>query len=139
MLSVAPANPAAGADWKVTVTAGKRWRLYSITSFLSTSAAVATRVAEFLLKSQDVNIIYRVGDQAGGDGQTANSNLRHVLASCWSNVVRQTGGAGGQAYNAYPLPVIELIGGDTIGSFTSSIQAADQWSAIVLQVEEWDV
>src|SRR5580765_5947487 len=103
----AVANPAAGADWSVTVPAGHLWELLGITATLTTSAAVANRAAAIVL----------------GDGVNPYLTIPAavVQAATLAGVYSWSGDAGAVALGVRqygPLPDLSVPAGWTIGSST---------------------
>ncbi len=127
MQTVVVPNPAAGADFTLTVPASKRWRLQSLMAQMTTSVAVANRTAVFRM-TDGVNETWRQADVAA---MTGGGFYSHTIAS----------GIGGSNNNGgvygipLPSPCI-MTAGDTLFSNTLGIQAGDQWSNIIARVEE---
>lgn len=122
------ANPAAGAEDIETVPAGVRWRPISFYTNLTTSGAVANRLARIAL-TNGVNTYYV---STAYFTQTAGTFSNYCCvgmtpgASIASNVVN------------LPLPPTPiLLATHSILTSTSNIQAADQWAAPNYMVEEW--
>lgn len=129
LYSFTVANPAAGADWIQTVPTGARWRLWATSASLTTSAAVANRSSSLRL-DDGVTPLWQAGHNVV---QTAGITLLWTFTLGLANLVLASGTASTQPM----LPVATLLAGWRIQSFTSSLQAGDQWSAIRLLVEEW--
>lgn len=126
--SVNNAQPGAGADWTITVPVGARWRPIALLASLATSATVATRQAQILL-DDGANVFAQM---SGNDGQAASLTFAYTLAS--------SNGVGAMAPTDALIPLPDwtvLLAGYRIRSSTLSIQAADQWTAQQLLVEEW--
>lgn len=130
ILSVAQSNPAAGADFIVTVPTGARWRVQKLFATLVTSAAVATRSVD-LIVDDGANILWQM---SAGVTQAASLTDNYILDP--GGTFRGTDGLT-PANVHHPLGPIVLSAGMRIRSSTASIQAADQWSAIRTLVEEW--
>lgn len=121
-------NPGAGADWTFGLAATQRMRIESLAALLTTSAAVANRNVE-LIVDDGANTVWA--------GQIASS----IVASSTVTVV----GAGGNTQAGpfasllqIPLPTPLILERSwRIRAVTANIQAADQWSSIFLNVEEW--
>lgn len=121
--------PAAGADWSETVPTGAVWELVACRASFVAAAAVATR-QPFMLLDDGVNALYYL---SGHGGATANSTTLYQ----WAQGVPFTGLlAGAPAPIAVPTRV-RLSAGSRVRVSTINVQAADQWSAIVLLVNEW--
>lgn len=121
-------TPAAGAEITETVPTNGRWRLRSLRLSLTTSAAVATRQVA-------------VGFQSG-----ANLFLKipGIAAQTASQSVVQNFFAGdptigfAQTDQYFPLPPDLVIDtGFTLITQTANLQAGDQWSPPLYEVEEW--
>lgn len=113
-------NPAAGADWSNAPGAGKA--CLSIVATLTTSATVANRVPQLVIKS-GANII---AASPPAPAQAAGAAVQYE----WSQVAFLSGATG--ALVMMPMPLIPLGAGWTIGTSTAALQAGDQWSAINL-------
>lgn len=125
--SVQQANPAAGADFSIAVPAGKAWRIKLLHAQLNTSATVATRTVLVQIKDPGGNVVLLL---AAPGGQAASLTGHYNIVA---------GGQQGQVgqVQAITMPSNLRLGpGWTISTSTSSIQAADQWSAINMAVEE---
>lgn len=121
------ANPAAGAEITLTVPAGKVWRVISMSCILTTNATVANRSPAFTF-DDGTNTVYKI---SASQVEAASSGVFYLIQ-----------GENFQAYsNAgfIQMPVLRtLLGpGYRIRSSTTAIQTGDQYSAIVLLVEEW--
>lgn len=135
-MTVAVGNPAAGAEWTVTVTAGKRWDVIAFSCTFVASAAVATRLPRFQYKDAAGNIVYR-GDGVNGGSAAAGTTKRYNHSQ--GAVVSSNNVTGAQEYvGAGVPPGMSLPAGGSIGSITDLIDVGDQWSAIFLYVEEFD-
>lgn len=126
--SVTVTNPAAGADWSITVPTGASWTLNGVSALFTASAAVANRLPEIVLVSP------------GGTNLFVGTQNTFVTAS--QAITFMTGGNqvtlmpnANLAYVATNTS-IRLQAGAVIKSVTTGIQAGDQWSNIVLQVQE---
>ncbi len=121
-------NPAAGADFTITVTTGSRWRVQGIRATLTTGVAVANRTPTLRLRDSSGNIYFVTG----------NNNLQAAsLAFSYSYGPAVTAAQAGPLDFMAPLPDNTVLGnGFTAVSSTTNIQAADQWSAIQVEVEE---
>ena len=121
-------NPAAGADWSVTVPTGAVWTLNSVSALFTASAAVANRLPAIVLVAP------------GGTNLFTGTQNTFVTAS--QAITFMTGGNqvtlmpnANLAYVATNTS-IRLQAGAVIKSVTSGIQAGDQWSNIIVQVQE---
>lgn len=120
---VAVSSPAAGADWSVTVPGGERWRIQAILATLTTAVAAATRVPilELMLDNQKAVRIAPANSQA--------ASLTNVYQWFPNADVVSVGG-----FDTVAIPDVLLEPGDTIDTSTVAIQAADQWSGILVAV-----
>jgi len=122
--------PGAGADWTFTVQAGLTAIVRGVRAQLVTSATVATRLA----RVQITDGTHIACDVAAGATQVASlTNLYNWAAGVTVNAL----GTAPVIINAGLPRECRLSAGYTIQSATQNIQAADQWSAIVLEVEYW--
>jgi hypothetical protein len=126
-------NPAAGADWNFIVPTNARLRLQTFSAIFSTSPTAATRTPILDIGSGGTPFAFRMP-----------SNFGHVA----STIATYSGGAAAalpvQPANAgvitVPVPTGIILSGittDAVSTATTNIQAADQWSQIVLGIEEW--
>lgn len=128
MRVVTLSNPAAGADFTTTVPAGVTWILRGVTAILTTAVTVATRAAALQVTDATPHLLL---DSPGGSTEAAS--LADTYS--WFN--------GGGAIlvglvNVGGLPAeFRCPAGWIIGSKTANIQAGDQWSAVVITVEEF--
>jgi len=121
------AAPAAGVDIVATVPATNRWKLWTLSASLVTSAAVANRVPHLVIT-----------DGQGNTAYNCPANQNQVAAT----TIRYSVGAGVFAVtfdNAYVFvaPVeMDMLQGWTIGFLTTGLQAGDQWGVMGLFVGE---
>jgi hypothetical protein len=126
--SISVGNPAAGAEWSLTVPTNARWRVQAANSLFTASAGVANRVPECNL--DDGANSFFIGEPnsvvvaLGAPQVTFASTVPTAVA----NVADVTASIPSPAY---------LLAGHRINSRTLNIQAADQYSAIFVNVEEW--
>jgi hypothetical protein len=126
--SVQVAAPAAGADWTTTVPTNARWRIQAIRAALVASANAANRIPVLTID----------------DGATVlfeSASAVTVVASQTATYAALAGvpffTIGTRSYQL-PLPAgLVLQGGHRIRMATAAIDAADQWGAAQLLVEEW--
>lgn len=121
-------QPAAGADWSVSVPGGRQWRVQSLRALLTTSAAVATRTPR-LSYSDGTTIWWEGGDPAGYAASLVGRLCFIPLGS-----INNTGGQGVPTQD--PLPDLWLVPGTVISVTTGGLDVGDQWSGIALFVEE---
>lgn len=128
MRVVTVANPAAGTDFSVTVPAGVVWKLEGFAALYTASAVAADRLPVFEITDAVPNLITET---------FANAAITAGLA------VRLAGFQGAFPFatatdGLLSLPVnLRLLPGWIFKSVTAGKQAADQWSAIALTVEEY--
>lgn len=120
--------PGAGADWSVTVDAGRTWRLISVLAQLVTSSHAATREVDLTIS--DGTTTYFASAPAAT--QTASLTRKY----CWAAKVSAL--ALGVAINQ-GIPEFTLPAGHVIAVTTQNIDTADQWGAPVLYVIETTV
>jgi len=126
--SVAGSDPAAGAEWSITVPAGARWRVLGVIATLTTSATVASRIAT-LVVDDGTNWLYNSA------AQTAQGASQYVVY-CWGAALPSAATAGGVSNN--PLPTgLDLAPGYRLRSSTANLQVGDDWSAPRALVQEW--
>lgn len=124
-------DPAAGADISETVPTGARWNLLAMRAQLVTDATAANRRALFRLT----------------DGTTPFSQVRSELVQTASQTITYVWQRGVPSLNSsddgfamVQMPDLPTLGaGFIILSATVNLQAADNWAAPILIVEEWIV
>jgi hypothetical protein len=119
------ANPAAGAEFSVTVPLNTQWRVLSIRAPLVTDATVANRDPRLLLLAggQQLALVQ------SGISQPASATFDYL----WFP---------GAVFNAAPppvtamapMPAVVLPAGALIESLTANLQAGDNWGPPVLLV-----
>lgn len=127
--SVLVSNPAAGADWSQAVTTGARWLVTSLRAIFTASAAAANRVIHIGFNDA-VNQYY---DNVVATAITAGQAAQIIAAA---GVQASFSATSLEAVLPLPTPAL-MSGSFHVFSSTNNIQAADQWSAIVLNVIEW--
>jgi hypothetical protein len=128
-VDVAVGSPGAGADWTVAVPAASRWRVSSWSAQLVTSAAVATRIPRVVILSTGAVIVWQSAPQQGVPASqtvVVSSSPTQVQSVVDTNTLNLP----------LPSPCI-LFPGQTLKVVTAAIQAADQWSSIVIATEQW--
>ena len=130
--SIQVGNPAAGADWSLSVPAGARWDLISASALFTSSVGVATRLPRLIVD----------------DGTNTLFEAPAIFPQAASLAITQSWGAGAGG----PVTTDELTGGSVssglpndfmllagwrVRSSTGAIQVGDQWSAISVSVLEW--
>ena len=118
-------SPAAGADFTFTVPdVGSVYEVVAIRARLVTSAAVANRLVHCVVKDAAANEVYRVGIDLA---ITAGLTTIFTFSSAIGSII------GGHTSNddiGYPLPSGPYLPRWTVGSVTTAIDTADQWSLI---------
>ena len=122
-------NPAAGAEFKVTVPSGVMWRIATGQATLTTAVTVSTRIPQIQLTSQGVNVGVYTGTETDPASTTAFVTFSQTLPSAAA--------ASGSVNSVIALPTYTLAEGDTLASLTAGIEATDQYSAITILVEEF--
>ncbi len=122
------ANPLAGVDWSFTAGTGQRLRVISLAATLTTAAAVANRNVE-LIVDDGVNTLWITDASA-----SVLAGTTQQFAATGTNV--PTGVVTTIAELVIP-PDLILQPGWRLRTNTVNIQAADQWSNIWANVEEY--
>lgn len=121
-------NPAAGTDWAFFGTSNVRTRIAMINATLTTSAAAANR-----------GVVLQIDQQATPYYQAPASAVQAASLAVVYNAasgVTPLAPVAGVAVLGLPTPC--MLGSFwRIHSVTSNLQAADQWSQITIQTEEW--
>ncbi len=124
-----PANPAAGADFTITMPTNGRVRVSTLNAQLVTSATVINRIVRVQIKNGLGNLVYQAPPQQVIPASTtaqvtfAPGQITSVVDVTTVNV-------------PLPGPVV-LGGGFTLGTSTTNLQIGDQWSNISLSSEQW--
>lgn len=122
------ASPAAGAEWTVPVQSSTVWLVQAVNARLVTSATVANRSPRLQISDGSSTIVL-----AGASAvEAASGSVLHVWARGLAGFNNSTSGG----VLPQSLPAIPLLGGWSLGTLTSSIDAGDQWSGIFLYVLE---
>lgn len=131
-LSVAGANPAAGAEWFQAVPADKAWRLQSINVQLVTDATVATRTMRIII-DDGANTLFLL---AAIDNQVASLTYNYECAVFgYQPAIHAPAGLASSAY--IPLPDnLWLPANARVRSSTLNMVAGDNYSAPRFLVEE---
>lgn len=122
-------DPVAGANWLVTVGAGREWEVLSVTAKLTTSAVVADRLAAVVMVDAAAVQIWNSSRSAA---ITASSAVRLTWAvnTPHANTITTDTLVDGLP-NIFRLQPNEQVSGVAL-----NMQAADQWSGIRLRVRE---
>jgi len=120
-------NPAAGADFTITTPdtlAQGMWSIVAIRARLVTSATVANRFVQFVVKDQTADEVYRVGyDTAITAGNTVILTFAPAVATI-------TGGVTNVHALTFPMPAGPYPSRTAFSSVTLNIDTADQWSQL---------
>ncbi len=130
--SVIVTNPSAGADWKGDITSDKIWRLVAIVAKLVTDANAADRRVHLQLglgTSTEASMI----DLFGSIEHPASTTRKYTFAPLGAIA---DGEDDDDILINIPKDLI-FDGASDIQTETTNIQVGDQWSAIILHVEEW--
>jgi hypothetical protein len=127
--TVEPGNPAAGANFGVTVPAGENWQILSVAAKLVADANIANR-----------NVILRLTTAGGrpmgyttwGFAQTAGLTIRYLFQLQGQTLTVPT-----DARVFYPLPVLWCPPSSLFEIAVIGIQVGDQFSEIVYQYQHW--
>lgn len=119
-----PANPGAGSPFVYTNNTGQAQTLVSATYLLTTSATVATRFAQLILKDAASNIVTAL---QVGTGTAASSSVEPMWQDGVTTIANAAAGFAQGATIGFPIQP-----GWTITLTAGSLQAGDQISAIVL-------
>ncbi len=124
------ANPAAGAQWTFTVTAGEVWRPVALIAVLTSDATVIDRLVRLrFLRGVGVLCDFPVSWL-----QTANQLFGYTwyrgAGASWS-----AGPAAGQFSGATSMVDMTLVGGDSITTIVLGMQAGDDWGSPILVYE----
>jgi hypothetical protein len=129
LLSMAVANPAAGADWSFTCPVGNRQAILCASMLLTTSATAANRIPNFTVLGAAGNPFWSMAVVAA---QTASKAITYTLARGTNPYTDANSNV------TLPLPTDLRLGYNfVIKSTTANLQATDQWSKVTLLVEQW--
>jgi len=123
--------PAAGADFSIAFSQYTRIWIHSLSATLATSATVANRTPVFELLDISGNVVWQIAPtvvQAASLVYVYNLGEALTLSADVNN------------NKVIPLPEeVYIYGGGSaaIKSVTTNIQAADQWSNVMLCIEQW--
>lgn len=130
IITLAPADPAAGANLSLTVNANARWQLLFIGFLLTTDVNAATRLIN-MHGFDGTDIIYNAMPSAT---QTASLNIRYHFNT---GIGRSTTG-GSSANQIISINADFLLNlGDSIRTTITNIQVGDQISDVRVRVKQW--
>lgn len=124
------ANPAAGAQFVVTVPGDQAWKVHAVTAVLTASAAVATRDVALLADDQSTTFL------AAGVGPTQTAG--QVATYSWARSLSTSTGLITGGVISAGFPDLVLPPGYRLRSTVVAMDVADQWSSIALYVEALD-
>lgn len=127
--SVTGTTPAAGAEISETVPATVRWRLRGFRFVLTTAVAVANRETAFQI-DDGANVV-----SVTPSGFTQAASLSHGYTFGLGSTVIQ---ASAGVQHIAPTTDIILAPGYRMRTLSTALQAADQYSFVQYQVEEWN-
>lgn len=120
-------NPAAGAQFSVTVPGDQAWRVLSVAALLTTSAVAGNRSCALL--ADDQQSVYLAADA----DVAITANLA-VTVSWALGLITSTSVATGGVASA-GLSDLVLPPGHRLRSAVTAFDVADQWSSIAIAVE----
>ncbi len=126
---VAGNDPAAGSEVSVTVPTNARWRLKAIRMELATDATSVNRRVILIIDDGTNTIATIVVEATQGASVTYRYNF-------YSGAPQETSFTVSQIEVPIPRDLV-LFQGWRIRTSTQSLQAGDNWSAPLVQVEEW--
>ena len=135
--TITGANPAAGAEASDAVPAGKEWKLLSYAIPLVTDATAATRIVDYVVDdgASTNRRAVLLGNQAG---QTASLTRTHQIQGA---DIPETSFSDTETVlvSDHTLANLgRLPAGARIRTVTTALQAADDFGAPSIQVEEFD-
>lgn len=122
-------QPAAGAEFTLQAPGSAHWRVLSVRFRLTTDATVAGREVA-LLADDGTNVFWQT---AVDGGQAASLGTDYGTNDSANNY----GGANVFRPLNFPAMGLWLESGNRLRSSTLNIQAGDQYSAVVAQVQEF--
>jgi hypothetical protein len=123
------ANPAPATEFTVTVPGDKYWVVRALRFVLQTDATVATRTCRIALDDGTTTVFVSFNDVGQSASITSDYSLAPGAGQSAASVASSTA-------RVSSIPPIVLPPGSRIRSVTTNKQAADQFSAIALLVEE---
>ncbi len=124
-------TPAAGAEFTQTVPTGKIWRIRMVRGTLTTAVAVATRIVALLFN--DGTNIYAIFPVNTTQAASLTRNYNFAPGAANESTQQAVGLEITQS-----IPNLDLLAGYFFRSSTFNLQAADQWSGIIVAIEEFD-
>lgn len=122
------ADPAAGAEARLTVPGGEVWEVFFVSALLATDATVANRRPSLLVQVEGQTIWQGVV----GNDQPASLTWRHN----WAGGLNPGGsGASAVAQGALPTP-LTLGPAAVLSTLTTAIAVGDNWQPLQAYVRE---
>ena len=123
------AQPAAGADWSYTFPAIGRYRVQQMCATFVTSAAAGNRIPRIQVFGYSGVVTWWAGPQAF---VVPSASVKvNAASTCITTTVD-----GSSIHLPLPSPLI-MGSGEILQVSTTGLQAGDQWSSIVLTIEQW--
>lgn len=117
-------DPAAGADFTITVPGPQFWLPVALTATLTTSDQDADRSAALIVTDGTTTVL------SLANGGTVAASAAFTFS--WIRDLSSSAGDGDSVLVSLPFPIPTLATGWTIGVVTENIDAGDQWSGIAL-------
>jgi hypothetical protein len=127
--TISGTTPGAGAEISETVPTGARWELIALRAVLTTAVAVANRLPRFTFDDGLTTFYNTPCTNAHVASTTIGYQLLPGAAQQYTDSISNS-------FEVVPAN-LRLLGTWRIRSLTNSLQAADQWSAVVYAVREW--
>lgn len=126
--TVSVTQPAAGANWSILVPGGRLWRLIGGNASFLASGAVANRNLGLNIRTSGIPMNITFNSTNVTNGQSVGASYTPSLTPIVSGIINVS----------LPVPFVPmwLEAGDELRSITGAIDVADQYSAIVLWIEE---
>lgn len=123
------ADPAAGTEIAESVPTGARWELIAARFTLNTSATVANRIPglRIVTATQTPGIYFAANAQANSAGVKYNFGAGMPASAV---------NAAGECSVPFPIG-LGALAASSVQSFTSALQAGDNWDAPIITVREW--
>jgi hypothetical protein len=126
------ANPLAGFDWQINVPVNTRWRVQAIDAVFTASAAVANRQVSFLTFANLVVVMTATDAANITASQAVHVTISAAPVNVPVNPLKHVIPIAPQFYINGSAFISQALNSSTLG-----LQAADQWSAIDVTLEEW--
>jgi hypothetical protein len=126
------ANPAAGAEAIVTVTAGKFWVVRAIHLKLVTEATAGSRLVRLAI-DDGTNVVYLSANDVA-HAASLTSEYSYAVGAGFETAQPATSATA--IARVYAIPDLALPGGYRIRTVTALLKPLDQFSEINLLVEE---